>query len=864
MDDEQTDVFLCHNSQEKEAVRVINEAIRQQYGLKTYLDEAKHVPGGVWERTLQDALARSKSCAVIVGPHGWGKYQLDNEVRPAVRRRGTDPSFRVIPVLLPGANIQALTEFSDFFSQTHWVTFNDFPDEAVAIKTLVYALRGENAFPEGLPRLTPSRVLFDAIRWDTGSRQDNSLLFTGKLLREARGFFSNLTPSHVLDSRVVDFLSASLLHHNHDLARQTAAHASVLWPNPRRRHLAARLALESVRRLPTAEGIGVLRHAFGALHRTRGTLHHPAPVTAAARNHDNAGFASGCQDGSVCLWNGSTLQVVGKHADGVRAVADLDGSRFVTAAADGSCIVWEWRSGEQVRAFQAGRTVRTVDVRRKEDRTVLMTCGGFPGQPDEVAVWDADDGTQVWRMGMVTHAVLDANGKNGALAWGNHVALRGIDDDKLAAKQALDATVTAVATHPTAPWVAATTFGRRAYLISFESNAPELRELGTGTSRVSPIRISPNGRYVAALRDDFTISMWDLKDWSRRLFRYEGLLNIDIQFSDQSRYLAAISPEATAVMVWSLDSGEHVCTIDQGAPSLAIFDDGRNGLWVASNGADATLIEMPRQSEAVATSSPGAATALAYGPDGTLAWCGRSFDEDLKAGDAALWVADPLTGTVRIDTPLSEPGRIAFDPQGKHVAVVGSRSVRVWDVATGQEATPPESPFWTEHDTSEEPAVVANFLAAPSVAKACAQRGHLKTLASPNGRFIAIDHGKQMISLWEKAAAAEIVVFSTAAALTCKTFNADGTLFATGDARGGVMLWQTDGTSLGHLKHDEPIAQLAFSPDGNFLAVASMDLALRVWMASPGLLVTKVSEKVSGSLSDEEWTRYLGDEPRGE
>jgi WD40 repeat protein len=864
MDDEQTDVFLCHNSQEKEAVRVINEALRQQYGLKTYLDEATLVPGAAWERAIQGALARSKSCAVIVGPCGWGKYQLDNEVRPAVRRRGTDPSFLVIPVLLPGANVQALTEFSDFFSQTHWVTFDNSPGEAAAIQTLTDALRGENAFPEGPPRLTASRVLFDAIRWDTGSRRDNSLLYTGKLLREARRFFSNHPPSLVVDSRVVDFLSASLLHHNHDLARQMAAHASVMWVNPRRRDLAARLALESVRRLPTAEGIGVVRQAFGALYKSVGTLHHPAPVTAAARNHESGGLATGCKDGSVCVWDESTLRVVGKHADGVRAVADLGSGKFVTAAADGSCIVWDWRSGERVRAFQAGQTVETLDVRRNGDRTVLMTCGGFPGQPGEVAVWNADDGTEVWRMGMVTHAVLDANGTHGALAWGNHVALCGIADGKLAAKQALDATVIGVATHPTAAWVAATTFDRRAYLTLFRSDPPELRELGTGISRVSPIRISPDGRYVAAIRDDFTISMWDLADWSRRLFKFEGLLSVDIQFSDHSRYLAAISPEATAVVVWRIDDGEHVCTIEQDAPSLAVFDDGRNGLWVASNGTDATFIEMPRQSESFATASPGIATALAYGPDGTLAWCGLTVSADLKVGDAALWAANPLTGRARIDAPLSEVGRIAFDSQGRYVAVVGSQSVRVWDLATGQEAAPPESPFWIEHDVSEELPAVANFLAAPSVAKARAQRGYVRTLVSSNGRFIAIDHGKQVVSLWNAPAAAEIVVFSTVAALTCKTFNADGTLFATGDARGGVMLWQTDGTSLGHMKHDEPIAQLAFSPDGDFLAIASMDSMLRVWIVSPSLLAAKVGEKVSGSLTDEEWARYLGDEPRGE
>jgi WD40 repeat protein len=78
------------------------------------------------------------------------------------------------------------------------------------------------------------------------------------------------------------------------------------------------------------------------------------------------------------------------------------------------------------------------------------------------------------------------------------------------------------------------------------------------------------------------------------------------------------------------------------------------------------------------------------------------------------------------------------------------------------------------------------------------------------------------------------------------------------------MLWQTDGRSLGQVQHDEPIAHLAFSPDGQFLAVASMDSMLRVWIASPDLLARLVGQSVGGALSDEQWTRYLGDEPRPE
>jgi len=853
------DVFLCHNSQDKEAVRTINQILRQFYGLSTYLDEGSLVGGEEWERAIQAALARSRSCAVIVGPNGWGKYQLEHEVRPALRRRALEPAYRVIPVLLPGADVEALAEFGAFFGQTHWVTFTDTADDATVIRTLSYAVRGENAFPEGPPRLTASRVRFDAIRWDAGLRRDSSLLYTGAVMRDAAQLAAAAG-----SSIVTDFLAASRLHHDQGLARQLAAHASVMWTNPRRRNLAAQLALESVRRFATAEGTGVLRQAYAALHRTVGTLRHPAPVSAAARRRDGASLATGCSDGSVCIWNGAVLRVLGTHAATVRAVADLGTGQFVSASADGSCIVWSWESGERVRAFQAGETVETLDVRRSGERTLLLTSGGFPGRPGQVALWNVEEGAELWSMGMVTHAVLDAQGTAAALAWGDHVVLRGVGGELLA-RQPLNATVIGVATHPVQPFVAATTVDRRACLISFQSDPADVRELGGGISRIGPIRISPNGRYVAAVRDDFTVALWDLTDSSRRSIKYEGLMSVDLQFSDDTRYLAVVSPEATAVTVWRVEDGAHVCTIEQDAPSVAIFDDARNGLWTASDGPVASFFEMPRQSEALSTASPGIATAVAYGPQGDLAWCGFPVAADLKieTGNVALWVADPLSGTTRVDAALSESGRIVFDSKGTRVAVVGADRVRVWELATGAETAPPESPFWVEQESGDEEAV-ANLLASKAAADACAQRGRVGTRVSPDGRFVAVDHGQQLVSLWRTSDAAEVVSFSTVAAVAQMAFSPDGMLLATGDTRGGVMLWQTDGRSLGQVQHDEPIAHLAFSPDGQFLAVASMDSMLRVWIASPDLLARLVGQSVGGALSDEQWTRYLGDEPRAE
>src|ERR1700685_3843059 len=98
----QYEVFLCHNSKDKEQIRRVNEQLRHQFGVQTFLDESVLVGGEQWEQTINRALAGSRTCAITLGGSGWGPYQLEHEAKPALARRASDPNFRVIPVMLPG------------------------------------------------------------------------------------------------------------------------------------------------------------------------------------------------------------------------------------------------------------------------------------------------------------------------------------------------------------------------------------------------------------------------------------------------------------------------------------------------------------------------------------------------------------------------------------------------------------------------------------------------------------------------------------------------------------------------------------------------------------------------------------------
>ena len=94
------DVFLCHNWQDKPAVRELARQLRER-GLRPWLDENELRPGVPWQSALQDAINGIPAAAVIVGsrPGPWHNQEVAALIREFVRR-----GCVIVPVLLPGAS----------------------------------------------------------------------------------------------------------------------------------------------------------------------------------------------------------------------------------------------------------------------------------------------------------------------------------------------------------------------------------------------------------------------------------------------------------------------------------------------------------------------------------------------------------------------------------------------------------------------------------------------------------------------------------------------------------------------------------------------------------------------------------------
>ena len=135
------DVFLSHQSGDKPLVEIIAARLVDEEGLRPFLDKWHLIPGEPWQEALEDALDQSGNCAVFLGASGLGSWE-NEEMRAALDERVRNESFRVIPVLLPGADPKDEKTLPRFLRRLTWVDFRGGLDDPDAFQRLVAGIRG--------------------------------------------------------------------------------------------------------------------------------------------------------------------------------------------------------------------------------------------------------------------------------------------------------------------------------------------------------------------------------------------------------------------------------------------------------------------------------------------------------------------------------------------------------------------------------------------------------------------------------------------------------------------------------------------------------------------------------------------------
>ena len=130
------DVFLCHNSEDKPAVRVIAQKLISE-GIKPWLDIEQFPPGTSWQTELGEQINSIKSAAVFVGNSGIGPWQ--NEEIQAFLSQFIERKCPVIPTILGSAN--KTPELPWTLKNRHRVDFR-IPDPD-PLKQLIWGITGQ-------------------------------------------------------------------------------------------------------------------------------------------------------------------------------------------------------------------------------------------------------------------------------------------------------------------------------------------------------------------------------------------------------------------------------------------------------------------------------------------------------------------------------------------------------------------------------------------------------------------------------------------------------------------------------------------------------------------------------------------------
>jgi WD40 repeat protein len=208
-----------------------------------------------------------------------------------------------------------------------------------------------------------------------------------------------------------------------------------------------------------------------------------------------------------------------------------------------------------------------------------------------------------------------------------------------------------------------------------------------------------------------------------------------------------------------------------------------------------------------------------------------------------------------------------FSPDSRTVVTASSKTVRLWEVATGKEIAVLRG--YQGWDTGAVSSVAfspdgrmlitgsrglvdgsrdstARLWDVTSGTEVAVLRGHedrINSVAfSPDGRTVVTGSQDKTVRLWDLTTGKETAVLrGHEDAVTSVAFGPDGRTVITGSDDRTGRLWEVaTGKELARLPHDQAVTSVAFSPDGRMAATGSQDTNARLWEVATGREIARI------------------------
>ncbi|MBI4872023.1 MAG: TIR domain-containing protein [Candidatus Riflebacteria bacterium] len=167
------DVFLSFDARDAVSAEVTAAALRTR-GLTVFAQHWYRTAGDAWSETLQRRMSDCRAAVLLLGPHGMGRWQ-QRERELAMEQHAEAPSFRVIPVLLPGGE-PALGLLSLYV----WVDLREQPDAPGGLDLLAAATLGDPIGARGESAVQATRASICPYRGLNPFREEDAAVFRGR------------------------------------------------------------------------------------------------------------------------------------------------------------------------------------------------------------------------------------------------------------------------------------------------------------------------------------------------------------------------------------------------------------------------------------------------------------------------------------------------------------------------------------------------------------------------------------------------------------------------------------------------------------------------------------------------------------
>ncbi|KAG8791608.1 hypothetical protein FRC12_008670 [Ceratobasidium sp. 428] len=507
-----------------------------------------------------------------------------------------------------------------------------------------------------------------------------------------------------------------------------------------------------------------------------------SPFTSVAFSHDDLYVILGCDDGTVCIWDTQTCQMVGDplrschSTDMIQSVAcSPDGDRIVAGSSDNHVYIWSRGTG-QIIATLPGHTEAVHTVAYSPDGACILSSSF----DRTIRIWSGYS-SQTLGQGLDCHiGELDS-----------------------------------VAFSPNGAHVAS---GSKGVCIWNARTGELIRKLlGGHIDPITSVRYSPSGLHLVSGSHDQTVCIWDLLDGQLVTQLDDSYGSIAwVSYSPDGAQVLACSDSPGILYIWDSSVAEantQTSSDDPPKTENALHTDIDNtptSLDVADRVERVDETNAPRTVDMSSEGHYEEVSALTFSPDGAFIVSG-SHDRTLRIWDVRTgkMVGQPLEGHTK---PISS---VSFSPNGTHV-VSGSydATMRIWDVNT-------------------------------CTALGLLLTGHTDGIRSvsysPDGAHIASGSSDKTIRIWD--AYTGKMVGSTLTGHTDGvirvSYSPDGAFLASGSSDKTIRIWnaQTGRTVGDPLKgHESSVWSIAFSPDGLYIVACSYD-SVHVWDTYSGSMI---------------------------